>query len=130
MVTYNRQEVGKRLGCRRREMGLTGEEMGRRIGKNGRYYRDIENGRCGMSVETLILLSEEMGLSLDYLIYGTSSDDSDRLDEQKQIWIVPLQWTHSRGSGESVESLFGICSKVMWIKVIPIVYNPIDAMNR
>ena len=76
MVTYNRQEVGKRLGCRRREMGLTGEEMGRRIGKNG---------RCGMSVETLILLSEEMGLSLDYLIYGTSSDDSDRLDEQKQI---------------------------------------------
>mgnify|MGYP001534813459 CR=1 FL=1 len=41
MVTYNRQEVGKRLGCRRREMGLTGEEMGRRIGKNGRYYRDI-----------------------------------------------------------------------------------------
>ena len=70
MVTYNRQEVGKRLGCRRREMGLTGEEMGRRIGKNGRYYRDIENGRCGMSVETLILLSEEMGLSLDYLIYG------------------------------------------------------------
>ena len=85
MVTYNRQEVGKRLGCRRREMGLTVEEMGRRIGKNGRYYRDIENGRCGMSVETLILLSEEMGLSLDYLIYGASSDDSDRLDEQKQI---------------------------------------------
>ena len=86
MVTYNRQEVGKRLGCRRREMGLTGEEMGRRIGKNGRYYRDIENGRCGMSVETLILLSEEMGLSLDYLIYGASSDDGgDRLDEQKQI---------------------------------------------
>ena len=86
MVTYNRQEVGKRLGCRRREMGLTGKEMGRRIGKNGRYYRDIENGRCGMSVETLILLSEEMGLSLDYLIYGASPDDSgDRLDEQKQI---------------------------------------------
>ena len=84
MVTYNRQEVGKRLGCRRREMGLTGEEMGRRIGKNGRYYRDIENGRCGMSVETLILLSEEMGLSLDYLIYGDSSDDG-RLGEQKQI---------------------------------------------
>ena len=28
MVTYNRQEVGKRLGCRRREMGLTGEEWG------------------------------------------------------------------------------------------------------
>ncbi|MFR3161727.1 MAG: helix-turn-helix domain-containing protein [Hungatella sp.] len=133
MVTYNRQEVGKRLGCRRREMGLTGEEMGRRIGKNGRYYRDIENGRCGMSVETLILLSEEMGLSLDYLIYGASPDDSgDRLDEQKQI-VNRLSHCNGRireGGGESVEGLFGICSKVIRIKVIPIIYNPIDAMNR
>lgn len=88
MVTYNRQEVGKRLGSRRREMGLTGEEIGKRIGKNGRYYRDIENGRCGMSVETLILLAEEMGLSLDYLIYGDLSDDDDsngKLEEQRQI---------------------------------------------
>ncbi|WP_303620450.1 helix-turn-helix transcriptional regulator, partial [Hungatella hathewayi] len=85
MVTYNRQEVGRRLSCRRREMGLTGEEIGRRIGKNGRYYRDIENGRCGMSIETLILLAEEMGLSLDYLIYGASDEDSGKLEEQKQI---------------------------------------------
>ena len=37
MVTYDRQEVGKRLACRRREMGLTGEEMGRQIGKKGKY---------------------------------------------------------------------------------------------
>lgn len=85
-MTYNRKEVGRRLGCRRREMGLTGEEIGRRIGKNGRYYRDIENGRCGMSVETLILLSKEMDLSLDYLIYGSLSDDSSgRMEEQRQI---------------------------------------------
>lgn len=86
MVTYNRKEVGRRLACRRREMGLTGEAIGRRIGKNGRYYRDIENGRCGMSVETLILLSKEMELSLDYLIYGSPSDDgSGRMEEQRQI---------------------------------------------
>ena len=64
MVTYDRQEVGKRLACRRREMGLTGEEMGRQIGKKGKYYRDIENGRCGMSVETLMLLAEKMGLNM------------------------------------------------------------------
>lgn len=85
-MVYNRGEVGKRLYCRRREMGLTGEEVGRRIGKNGRYYRDIENGRCGMSVETLILLATEMGLSLDYLIYGLSPDGGNgRLEEQKQV---------------------------------------------
>lgn len=86
MITYNKQEVGMRLECRRREMGLTGEEVGKRIGKNGRYYRDIENGRCGMSIETLILLSEVMGLSLDYLIYGASADGSNgRLEEHKLI---------------------------------------------
>lgn len=86
MVTYNKQEVGERLCCRRREMGLTGEEIGKRIGKNGRYYRDIEKGRCGMSIETLILLAEVMGLSLDFLIYGVSDDGGNgRLEEQKQI---------------------------------------------
>lgn len=86
MITYNKQEVGMRLESRRREMGLTGEEVGKRIGKNGRYYRDIENGRCGMSIETLILLSEVMGLSLDYLIYGASADGSNgRLEEHKLI---------------------------------------------
>lgn len=86
MITYNKQEVGRRLECRRREMGLTGEEIGKRIGKNGRYYRDIENGRCGMSIETLVLLSEVMGLSLDYLIYGSSTDGSNgRLEEYKLI---------------------------------------------
>lgn len=85
-MTYDRQKVGNRLRSRRREMGLTGEELGRRIGKNGRYYRDIENGRCGMSIETLILLASEMGLSLDYLIYGESPDDNGgKLEEQKQI---------------------------------------------
>ena len=86
MVIYNRQEVGDRLCQRRREMGLTGEELGRRIGKNGRYYRDIEHGRCGMSIETLILLSTEMGLSLDYLIYGFSADaDHENWEIQKQV---------------------------------------------
>lgn len=70
-------------------------------------------------------------MSLDYSIYGASSDDSDRLDEQKQIVTdCPTAMDAFARSGESVESLFGICSKVMWIKVIPIVYNPIDAMNR
>ena len=77
MVTYDREEVGRRLCSRRREMGLTGEEIGKRIG---------ENGRCGMSVEMLILLATEMGLSLDYLIYGISPDGRNgRLEEQKQI---------------------------------------------
>lgn len=83
MVTYDRQEVGKRLACRRREMGLTGEEMGRQIGKKGKYYRDIENGKCGMSVETLMLLAEKMGLSLDYLIYGIADDE--KMGEPKLI---------------------------------------------
>lgn len=85
-MTYDKEKVGTRLRCRRREMGLTGEELGRRIGKNGRYYRDIENGRCGMSIETLILLASELGLSLDYLIYGEAADNgSGKLEEQKQI---------------------------------------------
>lgn len=85
-MAYNRQEVGMRLRCRRQEMGMTGESIGKMIGKNGRYYRDIENGRCGMSVDTLMFLSTAMGLSIDYIIYGTTADGGDgELEEQKVV---------------------------------------------
>lgn len=107
MVTYNRQEVGRRLYGRRREMGLTGEELGRRIGKNGRYYRDIEHGRCGMSIETLILLATEMGLSLDYLIYGLSAENGDgKMEEQKQI--VSLLSYYDRNVREGAVNLLKV----------------------
>ena len=36
-----------------------------------------------MSVETLMLLAEKMGLSLDYLIYGTTDDG--KMGEPKLI---------------------------------------------
>ena len=44
--------------------------MAEKIDRAAKYYADIERGSCGMSVETLMALSEALDMSLDYIIYG------------------------------------------------------------
>lgn len=44
--------------------------MAEKIDRAAKYYADIERGSCGMSVETLMALSEALDVSLDYIIYG------------------------------------------------------------
>lgn len=44
--------------------------MAEKIDRAAKYYTDIERGSCGMSVETLMALSEALDMSLDYIIYG------------------------------------------------------------
>ena len=44
--------------------------MAEKTDRAAKYYADIERGSCGMSVETLMALSEALDMSLDYIIYG------------------------------------------------------------
>lgn len=76
MVIYDRVGVANRLRNRRKELGMTAEGLAKHIGKAGPYYRDIECGRCGMSIETLIKLSTFLGLSIDYIIYGSETGEN------------------------------------------------------
>ena len=39
-------------------------------------YADIERGSCGMSVETLMALSESLDLTIDYIIYGIGNNEN------------------------------------------------------
>lgn len=74
-----------RLRSRRKELGITGEQLSKLIGKTGPYYRDIERGDCGMSVETLIQLSSHLGVSLDYVIYGNDGNGQEILSHDDMI---------------------------------------------
>lgn len=67
---YDRAAVGMRLRSRRNQKGWSRGYVAERIGVGERYYADIERGTCGMSIETLIALTELYGISMDFLIYG------------------------------------------------------------
>lgn len=88
--TYNRLAVGERLRLKRTLLGLTQEEMAERIGRVPKYYADIERGSCGMSVETLMALSDCLSMSLDYIICGSASDSEKEKQKDEMSAIVDM----------------------------------------
>ena len=70
--TYDRLAAGERIRLKRNLLGFTQDEMAEKI----KYYADIERGSCGMSVETLMALSEALDMSLDYIIYGKENNEN------------------------------------------------------
>lgn len=69
-TSYDREAVGGRLRCRRKQLGWTRKFVAERAELGEKYYSDIERGTCGMSIETLISLTKLFGYTMDELLYG------------------------------------------------------------
>ncbi|MEG1931006.1 MAG: helix-turn-helix transcriptional regulator [Anaerovorax sp.] len=62
--------IGKRICSQRKQKGYTREKLAEKIGVSPKFCADIEYGLRGMSLKTLMKLSKELNLSLDYIIKG------------------------------------------------------------
>ena len=60
--------LGKRVRTRRKMMGLTQEALAEKLGISCSFVGHIERGSRKMSMETLINISDIMGVSCDYLL--------------------------------------------------------------
>ena len=74
--TYDRLAAGERIRVKRNLLGFTQDEMAEKIDRASKYYADIERGSCGMSVETLMAVSETLDMPLDYIIYGKNNEEN------------------------------------------------------
>lgn len=73
--TYDRYAVGERIQKRRQSLGISQEDLAERIDRATKYCSEIERGICGMSVETMLALSEHLNMSLDYMMYGINTEE-------------------------------------------------------
>lgn len=94
-ITYDRLATGDRLRLKRCLLGFSQEELSEKIERVPKYYADIERGSCGMSVETLMALAKELDLSLDYIIYGKTSDSVDKETFSDEILAIMHLLEHS-----------------------------------
>ena len=79
------REMGRRIRTRRREMGITQEELAGKAGISTSFIGHIERGEKIASVETLAALSESMDMDLNYMILGICrSDDIKRIKVEIQ----------------------------------------------
>lgn len=69
-MVYDYQLVGSRIRTRRRELGLSREELAECMNRSTKYCADIERGTCGMSIGTLLLFCKALNLSPNTLLLG------------------------------------------------------------
>lgn len=89
-MEYKANEVGIRLRTLRKSGGYSREEIAAGIGRSPKYYADIERGICGMSLDTLISLSDFYHVSLDFLVMGTTEQNPEQLDEETRWAMLRL----------------------------------------
>ena len=91
-LIFDHAAVGLRIRRRRLELGLTQEQLAEEINKASRYCADIERGKCGMSIETLLDFCSVLRISPTILLLGEVSFYPDR-DTLEQIHSGLLECT-------------------------------------
>lgn len=69
-MKLNKTIVGKRLRKQREKLSLTREAFAEYIDISPQFLAEVENGKKGMSVETLFKICNKFEISADYLIMG------------------------------------------------------------
>lgn len=67
---YDITETGNRIRELRKKKRKTQEQVAADVGIKVKTYQAIEQGKRGASIDTLFLLSEYFGVSMDFLVKG------------------------------------------------------------
>ena len=70
-------DMGKRVRKQRPLIGLTQQELAERIGVSTSFVGHVERGTRKASLETLVALSNALGVGVDYLLAGSLQSSPD-----------------------------------------------------
>lgn len=76
METLNYVDIGKRIQSKRKACGITQEKLSEMIDVSPSYISEIERGNSISSLSTIAKISQVLDLSLDYLVFGINSSNS------------------------------------------------------
>ena len=75
-----------RIRKARENMGYTREKFAEKLDVSVSYLAELERGRTGISVKMLIKVCNILGLSADYVLFGTERDaDALRADNIRRV---------------------------------------------
>ena len=73
----NRPEMGRRIRQRRELLGMSREDLARRLDVTSKFIADLEYGDKGTSVKNLYRLKQILGVSIDYLMDGEPTGENE-----------------------------------------------------
>ena len=75
-----------RIRKAREDMGYTREQFAEKLDVSVSYLAELERGRTGISVKMLVKVCNVLGLSADYVLFGSEhTEDEMRLDAIHRI---------------------------------------------
>lgn len=66
-------EIGRRIASRRKQLGLTQEQVAELSGLSHQFFACVERGLKNMRAENVIKLSKALNVSADYILMGNSN---------------------------------------------------------
>ena len=85
--------VGKRIRRHREKLSLTREQFAELISMSPQFLAEIENGKKGMSAETLYKIGERTGASTDYILMGKQSVSDIKTPAVDMLGKIPPRYS-------------------------------------
>lgn len=86
--------IGIRIRTQRESLHLTREKMAEKLNVSSKFCADIEYGSKGMSIKTLLKLSQILNLSTDYILKGLDCEIKETVVDEnfilRQNILTPL----------------------------------------
>ena len=87
-------EMGERLSKRRKQLGLTQEQLAEMAGSTTQTISTAETGRKALRPENVLKLCVALDISIDYLFRGQSPDQDFSLLSTKISQLTPEQYQY------------------------------------
>ena len=75
MADVDLTEIGKRIQLRRKQQGLTQEQLADRMNVSIQMISNLERGNKAIRIDNLINLSQILNVSTDYILTGKETQD-------------------------------------------------------
>lgn len=118
------QIIGKRIKERRKKLHLSQEKLAEMVDKSTVFISNLENGKRGASVESVIMICDTLGLSLDELLVGTVPEGTDRYLDMIATVFQQCTETEKRLISEVVIILFDVMEKYHYRDFAKKIKNP------
>ncbi|MCL1844097.1 MAG: helix-turn-helix domain-containing protein [Defluviitaleaceae bacterium] len=76
--------LGKRIREERRKLDLTQEQLAEDVNITQPHVGQLERGERGISIDTLISISNRLGVTVDYLLSDYIENEDEYL---RQLWV-------------------------------------------
>ena len=75
MRKLSKYDLGERIRELRREQGYTSAVLAEKADLSERFLSDVENGKKGISTETIVKLAIALKTNTDYLLFGSKGEE-------------------------------------------------------